>query len=110
MSRLVIIERGEPNPSPMPRIRGVVYFIQAAPHTYKVGCTVDLERRLATLQRHRNFPLRAVAVIDSDDYTRTEHIVQTHLRKQGLNLTGEWFVIDDASLSRVLTHFKGRWV
>ena len=110
MSELIVLEHGKPHPCPDKQIVGVVYFIRAAKNTYKVGCTVDIDRRLRTLQREREYPLKVIAVIDSDDYTRTEWAVHLYLIQKGLQLTGEWFIIDDYVLSLVVSNFGGRWI
>lgn len=91
-----IIRAGETY-EPPPGREGFVYVVKPAGHNvYKIGCSVDVERRLARMQRKYDFSLELVAVIYSKDYERLE--AQMHRRFAKYHLIGEWFVLPDSAI------------
>lgn len=78
-------------PSQEPRA-GYVYVVAPVGHNvYKIGCTVNLETRIARMKRKHDFKLEYVTAVPSSDYVALEDAL--HRRYAGYRLDGEWFAL-----------------
>ena len=84
-------------PSSSP-VAGYVYLIRPVGHNvYKIGCSVDVEKRLSRLQRRRGYRLECVVRIWSNDYQALEEALHRHFAARCL--IGEWFVLEDQDVA-----------
>jgi predicted GIY-YIG superfamily endonuclease len=73
-------------------IKGYVYIVQPIGHNvYKIGCTIDLERRLKRMMSTYGFKLEYVAYHRFEDYQAAEAWFHEHFRKK--RLRSDWFLL-----------------
>lgn len=82
--------------------RGFVYVVKPfAVNVYKIGCTVDVARRVKDLQRNRAYPIDVVCTIEASDCVALES--EFHLCLEAYKLAGEWFVLS----AETIEYLKG---
>ncbi len=83
------------------RNKGVVYLIQEQHGAVKIGKTISLSRRLATLESMIPYELTVLLVIETSDMHRLE--VELHTRFSESRFNGEWFRLssDDIKLIEI---------
>ena len=93
---------GDPNPC-------FVYLCKCAPLTYKIGWSVDVDRRLRRLQSTRDYPLKMVVIIKTSRYGRLEPdlegIIHRELSKK--KICGEWFMLNDDDIFDLIARHGG---
>ncbi len=72
---------------------GYVYAIRARNGGIKIGCTIDVARRLVELNRGRRLHLVVLATAFCSDYQQAEKWV--HRLLEEYRLSGEWFSCSD---------------
>ena len=78
---------------------GYVYLLKPTHHNvFKIGCTTDLDRRLKTFQKTRNYKLEYVAAIWVDDCEELERYM--HRKYKQYHLIGEWFVLPPSTVDQ----------
>lgn len=76
---------------------GYVYLIRPVGHNvYKIGCAVDLDKRLIRYKSKYAFPIELVAAIYYSNYTRAEH--DWHMHYSQYCLANEWFVLPESEV------------
>ena len=91
----------------MDKPKSYVYLIKAAPETYKIGYSVDPERRLRTIARHKDFPLSIEGLIpapNGDGQSLEWHI---HIRLGHKKIALEWFRLTEAEVDQLLETYGG---
>ena len=80
---------------PRQKRAGYVYAIHSHGPFYKIGCSFDVNQRLATLQTGNPLKLRIVGTFKVDDVYSLEEKIHKLLDDRRIN--GEWFAMDDDS-------------
>lgn len=86
------LRAAEENATALDITRGLVYLIQSDIF-YKIGYTIDLDKRLRSLQTGNPKPLTVAAVVEIDHPARLEN--ELHRMFRHLQISGEWFRLDD---------------
>jgi len=83
------------------KITGIVYFIQAEiGGLIKIGYTIDLDKRLRTVQAHSSVPAKVIGTMRGS-YEIEQEI---HSKFASFRKHGEWFVPSDSLLSFIDFH------
>ena len=86
---------------------GFVYLLHGLKtNYYKIGHSGHLDRRVAQISPILPFPVRVVAVIESDDRYAAE--LYMHEYFASIRLEGEWFECGDGSIIHDFNHFGSR--
>jgi len=76
--------------------RGFVYVIKSDSGFYKIGKSVNAQKRIEELGVKLPFPIEPIHIIESNDYTRAEmYFHQKFADKRG---NGEWFALTDEDI------------
>ena len=79
---------------------GIVYLLKAGPH-YKIGKSVNFEKRLTQIKLQLPHAVEVIHVIHAADHSRAESY--WHRRFAARRLNGEWFELSEAEVAE----FKG---
>lgn len=83
-----------------PTIRsGYVYILQPKGHNvFKVGCTVDPDKRMKRFKRTYEFDVQYVAMRFYPDCENAESL--WHTKFKHYHLIGEWYVLPESEVQR----------
>lgn len=79
--------------------KGRVYLLQpktGGGDVYKIGCSINVPRRVKQLERKRDYKLACITSIASNDYMRLEG--ELHATYDKYCLSGEWFCLPDSEV------------
>ncbi len=78
---------------------GTVYLIRADNELYKIGCTTNVDRRLAALRAQSPCEIKLVCTIEAQDRYEAEHNLHHVFHKK--RIRGEWFELDEADIEQI---------
>ncbi|HPC93163.1 MAG TPA: GIY-YIG nuclease family protein [Myxococcota bacterium] len=88
------------------RNAGIVYLIQEEYGAVKIGKTISLSRRLATLESQIPYKLTVLLAIESPNMHKVES--ELHERFSHLRFNGEWFHLSDKDIQSVIEEYGKR--
>lgn len=81
-------------PPELTPVAGFVYMLQPTGHNvYKIGCTVDLDRRVKTMRNKYGFDVEYIATAFYIDYNLAETAWHEYFKSK--KLISEWFLLSD---------------
>lgn len=103
MRRALRLSTPRPTPPPTPEKAGYVYLMQNQ-LLYKIGVSVDPERRRRQIEKASGLPTRLLAMVASNDPYALERSL--HERFGDYREEGEWFDFDAGTHGEVLRFFE----
>ncbi len=87
------------------KVSGYVYLLQpVGVKVYKIGCAVDLGKRMARYKSKYKFPVEYVAAIHYPDYYQAEQTWQ--MKYSDYSLCSEWFVLPETEVQYFISQVK----